>query len=104
MQMMVKKSERNEIVNEFIGPVIGGHTIQIHWKDYNGDVVINELRDIRVFGYSDNSFFIYSHAKLSSEAGLVVLDGDLQHAGVQFRASQFVAEHASSTKFIRPGH
>lgn len=97
-----ERSEHEEIVKEFTGPVMGGHIVKINWKDFDGDTMLEELRDIRVFRNADDSFFIDFHSTLNAVAGPAKLGGDLQHAGVQFRASQYVAEHADETHYIRP--
>ncbi|REL24657.1 hypothetical protein DYD21_17515 [Rhodohalobacter sp. SW132] len=98
-----ERSEHEEFEEEISGPVFGGHIVQIHWKDHDGNVMLNETRDIRAFRYNDHSFFIDFHTKLTSVAGPAELAGDLQHAGVQFRAAQYVADHSEETQFIRPG-
>lgn len=97
-----ERSEHDEIVEEFTGPVIGGHIVKINWKDFNDDTMLEEMRDIRVFKNADDNFFIDFHSTLNTVAGPAKLGGDLQHAGVQFRASQYVAEHADETHYIRP--
>lgn len=97
-----ERSEHNEFLTEITGPIFGGHIAQIHWKDYDGNIMLNEVRDVRAFRHADDSFFIDFHTKLTSIAGPAELAGDLQHAGVQFRASQYVADHSGGTRFIRP--
>lgn len=99
-----ERSEHEEFVKEFNGPIFGGHIVQIHWKDHDGKIMLNELRDVRAFRHDENSFFIDFHTKLTSVAGPAELAGDLQQAGVQFRASQYVVNHPGETQFIRPGN
>lgn len=98
-----ERSEHEEIVKEITGPILGGHILEINWKDHDGNIVLEETRDLRAFRHFDNSFFIDFHTSLASASGPVDLGGDLQHAGVQFRASQYVADHPDETQFIRPG-
>lgn len=97
-----ERSEHEEFEKEFAGPVFGGHIAQVHWKDHDGNIMLNEMRDIRAFRHTDHSFFIDFHTTLTSVAGPAELAGDLQHAGVQFRAAQYVADHSEETQFIRP--
>ncbi len=97
-----ERSEHSEFIKEFEGPVMGGHIVKIYWKDHNGSPFLEELRDIRVFDQPDNEILIDFRSTLTAIDGSVRLDGDLQHAGVQFRAAQYVADHAENTRFIRP--
>jgi hypothetical protein len=97
-----ERSEHVEVIREITGPAAGGHVLKIHWKDRSGDTFIEETRDVRVSQHTDNSFFIDFKSVLNPVHGPVRLEGDLQHAGVQFRAAQYVADNAESTVFIRP--
>lgn len=97
-----ERSEHEEILNVFEGPVMGGHLVKINWKDHDGDIMLEERRDIRAMKHSDDSFFIDFHSRLFAIASLARLGGDLQHAGVQFRAAQYVADNPDETRFIRP--
>lgn len=97
-----ERSEHEEIVKEFTGPVMGGHEARILWKDHDGDQMLEELRDLRAVKHSDDSFFIDFTSRLFATAAPVRLGGDLQHAGVQFRAVQYVADNSENTRFIRP--
>lgn len=91
-----------EIVERFAGPVFGGHTVRIEWKDRSGEPFIEELRTLRVFRQSDDALLVDFSSRLEPLRGTVRLDGDRQHAGVQFRAAQDVADNAEATRFIRP--
>lgn len=97
-----ERTEHQSFVSEMEGPVFGGHIALIQWKDPNDRIILEEERDIRVFQQTENSFFIDFHTRMFAIAGPVRLDGDLQHAGVQFRAAQYVADNADETRFIRP--
>ncbi len=97
-----ERTEHDSFVSEMEGPVFGGHIALIKWKDHNDRIILEEERDIRVFKHDENSFFIDFHTRMFAIAGPVRLDGDLQHAGVQFRAAQYVADNADETRFIRP--
>ncbi len=97
-----ERSEHVEIIREFAGPVMGGHKVKIHWKDHDGKPFIEEIRDIRVFRQPYGETLIDFHSELRTLDQPVRLDGDRQHAGVQFRASQYVADNRHFTRFIRP--
>ncbi|MEX2404960.1 MAG: DUF6807 family protein [Balneolales bacterium] len=99
-----ERSEHVEIIKEFTGPVMGGHIVQIDWKDREGNSFIEETREIRVFQQPAGESLIDFHSTLKALDGPVRLEGDRQHAGVQFRAAQFVADHSEQTRFIRPAH
>lgn len=99
-----ERSEHVEILKEFEGPVMGGHIVKIHWKNHDGEEFLEEEREIRVFRQSEDVFIVDFQSMLSTVNGPVRLDGDRQHAGVQFRAAQYVADHAEQTSFLRPGN
>lgn len=97
-----ERTEHEEVAKEFTGPVFGGHVSKINWKDQEGEVMLEEFRDVRAFRNSDSSYMVDFHTQLYAIAGLFSLGGDLQHAGIQFRAAQYVADNSESTRFIRP--
>lgn len=97
-----ERTEHQSFVSEMEGPVFGGHVALIQWIDPDDRIILEEERDIRVFQQTENSFFIDFHTRMFAIAGPVRLDGDLQQAGVQFRAAQYVADNADETRFIRP--
>lgn len=93
--------EHREIVAEWAGPVSGGHVAIIDWI-HNGEVFITETRRVWAFKRSDGEIIIDFHSTLESHVGDVILDGDNHHAGVQFRAAQYVADHSGPSRFLRP--
>ncbi len=97
-----ERSEHAEIIDEYSGPVMGGHKLRIYWKDHDGVPFIEEIRDIRVFSQPYGETLIDFHSVLHAIDQPVRLEGDRQHAGVQFRASQYVADNSGFTRFIRP--
>jgi hypothetical protein len=76
-----------------------GATLQtrIHWVDDAGVVVIDERRTITVHA-SDHLLKLDFHTVLTSKVGDVRLDGDPEHAGVQYRPHNGVAEGDASVK------
>ncbi len=97
-----ERSEHLDIIREITGPVTGGHLVTIGWKDHDGNVFLDENREIRIFSVTDNVVIVDFKSTLQAIDTPVILDGDRQHAGVQFRAAQYVAENADQTRFIRP--
>ncbi|MHC4674464.1 MAG: DUF6807 family protein [Planctomycetota bacterium] len=91
-----------EVLQEITGPVMGGQVLQINWNDRKGKPIIEEIRRIIVFRQSKDHLLIDFTSTLSPVAGPVNLSGDRQHAGVQFRASQEVAENEKETRYLRP--
>lgn len=97
-----ERSEHHEFDEEWTGPVFGGHEVTIYWKDNEGKPFIEEHRRIRAFRLSEEEILIDFESTLRSLRGRIELDGDLQHAGVQFRAAQYVADHPESSRYFRP--
>lgn len=95
-------TQHDRFIKEMSGPVFGGHIVEIDWKDENGEILLEEEREFRVRRYTPESFIIDFDSRLYAIAGLFSLGGDLQHAGVQFRADQYVADNQEVTRFIRP--
>lgn len=80
----------------------GTMTSEIHWNDSDGKPVIREQRTIRVTKQPGLvGWKIDWSSTLESKAGEIVLAGDRQHAGFQFRADQGVAD-SNGARFLRP--
>ncbi len=95
-------TEHAEFLKEIAGPVMGGHTVKILWKDKDGMVFAEETRTLRAFDQPDGETLIDFHSVLKTTGEPVRLAGDRQHAGAQFRAAQYVADNPKNTFFIRP--
>lgn len=84
------------------GPVVGRHRLNIGWHGRDGKVFADEQRELSVY-HVPHGMLIEFASRLSSEVGQVKLDGDPQHAGFQFRASQDVPDHTKHlTYYLRP--
>jgi hypothetical protein len=94
-QVHVKERTRIE------GPIVGGHTVEISWNDRAGKPFIAETRTLLVFRQPQGQHLIEFASTLTATGGTVMLDGDPQHAGVQFRAAQYVADHQKTTRYLR---
>lgn len=96
------RSEHAEVIKEYAGPVMGGQIVKIEWKDQDGNPIIEETRELRAYLQPEGESLIDFSSTLNTLDGPITLRGDRQHAGVQFRASQYVADHSDQTEFIRP--
>ena len=80
------------------------HTVEIAWRVDDGTIFATEERTL-VFRFDPNQRLqIDFQSILTSQQGEITLDGDPQHAGFQFRASNEVYEKsANQTFYVRPG-
>lgn len=84
------------------GPVFGRHIVAINWHGKQKDVFAKEQREMTVYA-ADGGTLIEFASHLESTVGPVKLDGDPQHAGFQFRATQEVPDKtAKQTYYLRP--
>ena len=97
-----ERLEHADFRDVYEGPVFGGHIAQINWIAPDDEIWFEERRDIRSWVHTDDSYIIDINIGMYAIAGLIRLDGDLHHAGVQFRAAQYVADNPEDTRFIRP--
>lgn len=75
---------------------------RIQWIGTTGDPVLEEVRTVTVHHDAGAAFALIDvKTELTAAHGKVVLGGDPEHAGIQFRASQKVAENKSAT-FVFP--
>ncbi len=71
-------------------------TSLINWVGNHGEQVIGETRTYRVVAEADAHAVIDFVSQLKAVNGDIELNGDPEHAGVQFRPSQQVAENKSA--------
>ena len=84
------------------GPVFGRDINQISWHGKDGAPFADEIRRLTAYKIGGNTLIQFD-SKLHSTGPDIKLDGDPQHAGVQFRASQRVADESKDkTFYIRP--
>ncbi len=84
------------------GPVLGRQLVAIGWHGQNGEVFAREQREMTVYR-AGNGWLIEFASRLKSTGGTVHLDGDPQHAGFHFRASQDVPDSTKDqTYYLRP--
>ncbi|MEM9016518.1 MAG: DUF6807 family protein [Verrucomicrobiota bacterium] len=78
-------------------------TSRIEWTDNDGKPFAEETRSL-TFQYKGGDLYVDFDSLLSPLVPEIRLDGDPQHAGFQFRASNEVHEStAKKTYYIRPG-
>ena len=68
------------------------HTVKITWRMDDGTIFVTELRELSFSRFPDKTLQVDFESSLSTNQEKVSLDGDPQHAGFQFRASNEVAE------------
>jgi hypothetical protein len=90
------------VVTSDTGPVFGRHIVVIDWHGKEKDVFAKEQREMTVYAASGGTLIEFA-SHLESTVGPVRLDGDPQHAGFQFRATQEVPDKtAKQTYYLRP--
>tara|TARA_R110002072_G_scaffold87129_5_gene196661 strand:- start:1518 stop:2420 length:903 start_codon:yes stop_codon:yes gene_type:complete len=81
----------------------GAQISLIDWCDPAGKIVVRELRGLEVLEQHDDFYVLHVRSKCMTVAKDVILSGDPQHAGQQFRAlQQFAEENARPVVYVRP--
>jgi hypothetical protein len=89
-------------LSEEAGLVLGRHRVAIDWHGPDQKVFAKEEREMTVYGIEGGTLIEFA-SRLKTTDGKVRLDGDPQHAGFQFRASNDVADNtAKQTYYLRP--
>jgi hypothetical protein len=84
------------------GRVLGRQRVRIAWLGKGKEVFAHEERELTIWNTPGGRLVEFASV-LRPVAGTVKLDGDPQHSGFHFRASNEVAEKTKSeTIFIRP--
>jgi hypothetical protein len=84
------------------GPVLGRHTVQIDWHGKDGKTFARETREMTAYNTAGGTLIEFA-SRLESLVGPIKLDGDPQHAGFQFRATQDVPDKTKAhTYYLRP--
>jgi len=84
------------------GPVFGRNRVVIDWHGEEGEVFATEIREVTAYLLETARVYEFK-SWLRTRVGPVRLDGDPQHAGVQFRADNQVASSTNEqTYYIRP--
>jgi hypothetical protein len=84
------------------GPVVGRHRVVIDWLGKGKELFAREERELTTW-YVPGGRLVEFASVLKPVSGTVKLDGDPQHAGFHFRASNEVADKTKGqTYYIRP--
>lgn len=84
------------------GPVLGRHRVLIGWYGAKDELFAREERELTAYAVPGGTLVEFA-SQLRTVDGKVHLDGDPQHAGFQFRASNEVAAKTSKqTYYLRP--
>lgn len=75
---------------------------QIDWRDDDGKAFIRETRRMTARPGENGMRIFDFESKLESLDGVIQLQGDLHHAGMQVRMANEVAEHEDTTQYILP--
>jgi hypothetical protein len=99
-------SQQEKVLEREAGPVLGREADLISWHGKDGAAFADEQREVTVYAVQGGTMIDWS-TLVSTKLTQVRLDGDPQHAGFHFRASQEVArkiqaEQALAKKDKRP--
>lgn len=89
-------------VENIAGPVLARSVMRVSWNDAEGVPVVVEQREITVFRQPGPFSLIEFVSTLRSRRGVVQLNGDLHHSGIQFRADNEVVGREDETHYIFP--
>lgn len=84
------------------GPILGRHRVVIEWNGVGKKTFAVERREVTVYALPEGTLIEFA-SKLTPTGSPVKLDGDPQHAGFHFRATNEVAaKTAKQTIYLRP--
>lgn len=96
------RQEHRDVLEEIAGPVEGMQRVTIDWIGGDASRVLGETRELEVVPVPGGTVIDFA-SRLTADAP-VRLDGDPQHSGVHFRASNEVHESTKGeTYYLRPG-
>ena len=97
MKEVAQRHQR--ILSQSAGPVLARSKTLIHWVDPDDKPVIVEQREVTVFRQPAPTVLLLDfRTELKPVAGDVFLGGDPEHAGVQYRAHNDVADGDETVK------
>ncbi len=89
-------------LNVEAGPILGRHRVAIDWHGDKKQVFAKEEREFTVYHVPGGTLVEFA-SRVKTAGGKVLLQGDPQHAGFQFRAHNDVAAlTAKQTYYLRP--
>ena len=88
-----------KFAESWAGPVAARATTVVHWNDDHGEPILVERRTMTIYRPSRPTIaMIDFHTELTAVRGDVELNGDPEHAGVQYRAHNDVAAGGTDIK------
>ena len=95
-------STTDKILEKVAGHVFARHMVAISWHGKDGKSFAEEKRTVTVYEVPGGTLLDWG-TELSTTLDSVKLDGDPQHAGFHFRATQEVSKStAKQTYYVRP--
>jgi hypothetical protein len=95
-------SSHNKTIFETGGPIAADQRVLIDWVGEKGDVFAQEERQMTVYKVPGGTLVEFA-TRLKPMVAKVKLDGDPQHSGFHFRATNDVAKKtAKQTYYLRP--
>ncbi len=90
------------VASSDVGPVVGRHVVKIDWHGIGKEVFAKELRELTAYNTTGGTLLEFASV-VTPVAGKMTVDGDPQHAGFHFRASNEVsAKTKAQTYYLRP--
>ena len=86
---------------ELAGPVLARDSARTEWLAPDNQVVLRDTREYTTWHTAGMEFVLDVTLTLEAPNGPVKLDGDANHGGLQFRASNEVRGRALETSFLR---
>ena len=84
------------------GAVLGRHRLVVDWHGRDDQVFAREERELTAYRTPGGTLIEFA-SRLAATKSTVTLDGDPQHAGFQFRATQHVPDKTKNkTYYLRP--
>jgi hypothetical protein len=85
-----------------VGPVLGRHVVNIDWHGNEKEVFAKEQRELTAYNTPGGTLIEFASV-VTPVNGTIKVDGDPQHAGFHFRASNEVHEKTKGqTYYVRP--
>jgi Methane oxygenase PmoA len=84
-----------KLLGEEAGPVLGRHLVAIDWHGQDRQPFAHEQREMTVYDVPGGTLIDFA-SRLETAGERVKLDGDPQHSGFHFRASQEVADQGKA--------
>lgn len=85
--------EHQKLLRQTAGPVLARYRARVHWNITGPKTILSEERQITVFRQPAPTIMLMDfRTLLTAAAGEVMLDGDPEHAGCQYRPHNDLAE------------